>query len=116
MTLAQKKLISLGFLVAALIAAILCKGDVLGKLWIALVLLGLALNILWVRCPHCGCLLGRYSGEFCVMCGEKIDWNAKGGKKNAGKEEGCAEAEDAEAVIAEETAEDSSCDEETVKE
>ena len=82
MSLAQKKLISIGFLLAALLAAIFAKGEVLDKLWIALVLLGLALNLILVRCPHCGCMLGRYSGEFCVMCGEKIDWHEKNHKKN----------------------------------
>ena len=112
MTLAQKKLVALGFLVAALLAAIFAKGEVLGKLWIALVLMGLALNLLWVRCPNCGCLLGRYSGEFCVMCGEKIDWNAKSGKKNPTGEEA---DEDAEEEICEDDAAEEQ-EEETVEE
>lgn len=104
MSLAQKKLISIGFLVAALLAAIFAKGEVLDKLWIALVLMGLALNILWIRCPHCGCLLGRYSGEFCVMCGEKIDWHEKNYKAKAAEKRAREEACDEELV--EETAEE----------
>ena len=120
MSLAQKKLLALGFLVAALIAAILFKGEVSGKLWIGLVMMGLGLNLILVHCPHCGCMLGRYSGEFCVMCGEKIDWHEKGGKKNQSKEACCEEVEaveedPCEEELAEETAESSGV-EETVEE
>ena len=90
MSLAQKKMVSMGFMVAALIAAITLKEAPFSKLWFVLIMIGLILNVAWLRCPHCGMFLGKYSGERCNACGEKIDWhdkNAKfrGKKENAGE-------------------------------
>lgn len=115
MSLAQKKMVSMGFMVAALIAAIAIKGETLGKLWFVLIMIGLILNVVWLRCPHCGMFLGKYSGVRCNACGKEIDWhdkNAKFSRRNnetleeifAKEEEICEEeaAEDA----AEETAEE----------
>ena len=52
MSLAQKKMVSMGFMVAALIAAIAIKGETLGKLWFVLIMIGLILNVVWLRCPR----------------------------------------------------------------
>ncbi|MDD3347370.1 hypothetical protein [Oscillibacter sp.] len=42
-----------------------------------LVLAGLALDVLLVRCPRCGAWLGNDPGEFCKNCGTEIDYKAK---------------------------------------
>ena len=42
-----------------------------------LILAGLALDVVWLRCPHCGVWLGKYSVDYCGSCGEKIDWDKK---------------------------------------
>ena len=80
MSLAQKKMVSMGFMVAALIAAIAIKGETLGKLWFVLIMIGLVLNVVWLRCPHCGMFLGKYSGVRCNACGKEIDWHDKNAK------------------------------------
>lgn len=33
-----------------------------------------ALDFAWLRCPHCGEWLGKYPGDYCKNCGEKLDW------------------------------------------
>ena len=111
MSLAQKKMVSMGFLVAALLAAIFAKGEVLGKLWLVLVMIGLILNVVWLRCPHCGMFLGKYSGVRCNACGKEIDWNDKDAKftyNKAKMEEIFKEVEEkvGEEEIVEETAEE----------
>ena len=80
MSLAQKKMVSMGFMVAALIAAIVIKEGTLGKLWFVLIMIGLVLNVVWLRCPHCGMFLGKYSGVRCNACGKEIDWHDKNAK------------------------------------
>ena len=32
------------------------------------------LAFIWLRCPHCGEWLGKYPGDYCKNCGEKLDW------------------------------------------
>ena len=39
------------------------------------ILTGFILDIALVKCPHCGTWLGKYPGDHCKNCGEKIDWN-----------------------------------------
>ena len=48
--------------------------DVIGLLIIAA---GFLLGITLIKCPHCGTWLGKYPGEYCKNCGEKIDWDKK---------------------------------------
>ena len=38
------------------------------------IMAGLVLDVVLLRCPHCGAWLGRYPGEYCRSCGGKIPW------------------------------------------
>ena len=38
---------------------------------------GFILDIAWIKCPTCGTWVGRYPGEYCRNCGEKLPWNEK---------------------------------------
>lgn len=42
---------------------------------------GIALHILWMRCPHCGTYLDRNGGQYCQHCGKEIDWDDRPGKE-----------------------------------
>ena len=42
-----------------------------------MMLSGFAADFALLRCPRCGIWLGKYPGEYCGNCGEKIDWNQK---------------------------------------
>lgn len=44
---------------------------------VLLIVCGLALRLLWIRCPNCGKALSFRDGAYCAHCGAKIDWNAK---------------------------------------
>ena len=48
--------------------------DVIGLLVIAA---GFLTGIILIKCPHCGVWLGKYPGEYCKNCGEKINWDKK---------------------------------------
>ena len=48
--------------------------SILGCLVIAA---GLVLQIILVRCPHCGTWVGKYPGEFCKNCGKALPWDEK---------------------------------------
>ena len=52
---------------------------VFGPRWLGLLLLlaGFALDVALCRCPHCGTWLGKYPGEYCSCCGEKLDWDKR---------------------------------------
>lgn len=38
-------------------------------LWLA----GLAVHVLYCKCPHCGSHIGRNYGDFCQYCGKKLE-------------------------------------------
>ena len=38
---------------------------------------GFAADFALLRCPGCGVWLGKYPGEYCKSCGERIHWNQK---------------------------------------
>ena len=38
------------------------------------IMAGLVLDVVLLRCPHCGAWLSRYPGEYCRSCGGKIPW------------------------------------------
>jgi len=49
-----------------------------GKVVLTWVLIGLliavgAVNLLWMRCPHCGGQLTRWGSKFCRSCGHSLD-------------------------------------------
>ena len=46
---------------------------------IGLVLLvaGLAVWLLVIRCPECGAHLSCFPGEYCKYCGNKLDWDKR---------------------------------------
>ena len=77
MSLRQKQILSAIFIGAGLILAILRWGTWLEGLGFALVVLGLVLDVVLVRCPKCGVWLGKYPGEYCSACGEKLNWKEK---------------------------------------
>ena len=82
MTLRQKQLLSFGLLAAALALMVLSSfvegvPQSLGMVGVVLALLGLLANYWLVRCPNCHAWLGRFPGEFCETCDEKVDYNAK---------------------------------------
>lgn len=80
MSLKQKSWTIAGVTAAGLCAAV---GGSIGDSGLAeglgfvLVVIGLALDVIWIRCPHCGVWLGKYPGEYCQSCGEKIEWDQK---------------------------------------
>lgn len=44
-------------------------------LWLTLAFaaVGVAVNLAWWRCPHCGMHLGRDVSQYCTYCGKKLD-------------------------------------------
>ena len=38
---------------------------------------GLILNVVWIRCPECGTWLGKAPGDYCHLCGAKLNWKEK---------------------------------------
>ena len=44
---------------------------------ILLIVSGLALRFVWLRCPNCSKPVGWDGGAYCTHCGAKIDWSAK---------------------------------------
>lgn len=77
MSLKQKNWVRIGVLAVGLIAAIAKHGTWLGGIGFMLILVGLALDVAWMRCPRCGIWLGRYPGEYCKNCGKKVDYQEK---------------------------------------
>ena len=69
MTLRQKMRLLIAVLAAGAILVFFVEW--LGGLLLAA---GLVLDVVWIRCPHCGTWLGKYPGEYCSSCGEKIPW------------------------------------------
>ena len=79
MNLWKKKLIS--FLITLIAFIIICVTRATCNTTIILIVsvlavVGLtALDILWIRCPHCHEYLGRYhcNAPYCKHCGEKLE-------------------------------------------
>ena len=44
-------------------------------LWLMLVfaVAGIAVNLAWWRCPHCGEHLGRDVSQYCTHCGKRLE-------------------------------------------
>ncbi len=82
MTLNQKKWLVVALLFAGLIcitATLMGAGNILQVLGTILLFTSLVLHFALLRCPECGIWLGRYPGDYCKICGAKIEW--KKGKK-----------------------------------
>lgn len=65
-------------LLAGVVLALL--GTDTGGVWLtipgmALLLGGLALDAVWIRCPQCGRWLGWNTGAHCPACGTEICWD-----------------------------------------
>lgn len=71
MSLRQKQWLSAGVIAVGIVLMLLTGGDeLLGAAGVLLVILGLVLNVVLVKCPSCGTWLGKYPGEYCKNCGE----------------------------------------------
>lgn len=77
MSLKQKQYPAIAALVLGILLAILADGTALRVIGILLLAFGLILDVALIRCPKCGIWLGKYPGEYCKNCGEKIDWNKR---------------------------------------
>lgn len=77
MSLRKRQILSALFIGVGLILAIFRWGTWLSNLGFALIVLGLILDVALVRCPKCGVWLGKYPGEYCSACGEKLNWKGK---------------------------------------
>ena len=67
------------WLVAAVVGmgillAIVQNGRLLGGVGFFLIVAGLVMDVILIRCPKCGTWLGKYPGGYCSNCGTKIDW------------------------------------------
>lgn len=78
LTLRQKEYVSIAAFTAGILLLIFGGGLLLLLLGVAVGLTGVAMQVVWHRCPSCGEHLGR-SGfpKFCPHCGKEIDYNAK---------------------------------------
>ena len=80
MSLKQKQYVVIALLGTGIILVTMASikdwglGEGIGFL---VLLFGFAADFVLLRCPHCGVWLGKYPGEYCKSCGEKIDWNGK---------------------------------------
>ncbi|MGI5963465.1 MAG: hypothetical protein ACOX7N_07105 [Lawsonibacter sp.] len=77
MSLRQKLILSGLPTGAGLLLVIFRWGTWTGHLGVALIVIGIVLDIVWIRCPKCGVWLGKYPGGHCSACGEKLDWNKR---------------------------------------
>lgn len=78
MTLRKRRRIAMIILLAGVVLALL--GTDTGGVWLtipgmALLLGGLALDAVWIRCPQCGRWLGWNTGAHCPACGTEICWD-----------------------------------------
>ena len=70
--------ILVGCTIAALILQLfLPRGGKVLTTWVlgALLLVIGTVNLLWMRCPHCGGQLTRWGNKFCRSCGHKLEEN-----------------------------------------
>ncbi len=75
MSLLQKQRLSMAVTAAGIVAALASGGQGLwGAGGVLLLLAGLVLHGVLVRCPRCGAWLGSRSGGHCPVCGAEIDW------------------------------------------
>ena len=79
MSLRQKSWAAAGVILVGIVVAIVgsISGGAAKGAGFLLILAGLALDIVWLRCPRCGAWLGKYPGGHCESCGERINWNGK---------------------------------------
>ena len=82
MTLKQKNWLCIGaMLMGAFLFLMASRAlnaeKLLTSLACLLVMGGLLLHMLLVRCPHCRTWVGRYPGNFCRHCGKSLEWDRK---------------------------------------
>lgn len=78
MSLKQKRTLSIVVMVIGIVPMMFGVGSggerqILFWIGMAVFFVGIGINVLLVRCPHCGAWLGRYPGENCATCGKKIN-------------------------------------------
>ena len=74
MSLRKKQYLIIAVMGIGLLLAIIQHGQFWGGAGIFLIVAGLVMDVLLLRCPKCGTWLGKYPGEYCSNCGAKIDW------------------------------------------
>ncbi len=79
MSLHQKNCLGAAVCAVGLVFAIAGYGGILGGIGFFLIVAGLVLSAVLLRCPKCGAWLGRRPGDYCKDCGAKIEWK-KGSK------------------------------------
>ena len=73
MSLRKKQYLIIAVIGVGLLLAIIQQGQFLGGAGIFLIVVGLVMDVLLLRCPKCGTWLGKYLGEYCSNGGAKID-------------------------------------------
>ena len=74
MSLRKKQYLIIAVIGVGLLLAIIQHGQFWGGAGIFLIVVGLVMDVLLLRCPKCGTWLGKYPGGYCSNCGTKIDW------------------------------------------
>lgn len=74
MSLRKKQFLIIAVIGVGLLLAIIQHGHFLGGAGIFLIVAGLVMDVLLLRCPKFGIWLGKYPGDYCSNCGAKINW------------------------------------------